>query len=63
MQVGAVPGVTFPIEAADLLAAGSQQLLPLGRVPPLMLVGDAARRWALQRCGPPDLPLHLSPFV
>mmetsp|Transcript_29962 Transcript_29962/g.84525 ORF Transcript_29962/g.84525 Transcript_29962/m.84525 type:complete len:466 (+) Transcript_29962:124-1521(+) len=47
--VGAVPGVAFPIEVADLLAAGSQELLPLGRVPPLMLVGDAARRWAFQK--------------
>ena len=47
--VGAAPGIKNPIAAAAaLLYKGRQGLMPLGRVPPLMLVGEGARRWCEQ---------------
>jgi taspase (threonine aspartase 1) len=46
-SVGAAPGISNPIAAADRLRAQAQQgLMSLGRVPPLMLVGEGARRFA-----------------
>ena len=45
--VGAAPGVRNPVAvAAALLAHGRRGLMPLGRIPPLFLAGDGARRWA-----------------
>lgn len=46
--VGGVGGVKNPIEIAADLARRQEEtpLLPLGRIPPLMLVGDGAREWA-----------------
>ncbi|KAL5718582.1 hypothetical protein ACHQM5_011469 [Ranunculus cassubicifolius] len=45
--VGAVPGVRNPIEIATLLA--KEQMMGsslLGRIPPMFLVGEGARKWA-----------------
>ena len=45
--VGAAPGVRNPIAVASaLLSHGRRGLMPLGRIPPLFLAGDGARRWA-----------------
>lgn len=58
--VGAVEGVVNPIQVAyALLKESSQGCLPLGRVPPLVLVGDGACLWCKQHqlatCPPEDL--------
>lgn len=42
--VGAAPGTKNPIEVAARLAADSRQPLSCGRVRPMVLAGDAARR-------------------
>ncbi|CAM6101609.1 unnamed protein product [Calypogeia fissa] len=48
--VGAAPGIKNAIKAAELLAKESLGApLPLGRIPPIFLVGDGARDWALRR--------------
>uniref|UniRef100_A0A383V1S9 Uncharacterized protein n=1 Tax=Tetradesmus obliquus TaxID=3088 RepID=A0A383V1S9_TETOB len=47
--VGAVPGVDHPIAAAHRLAELSRQPLPCGLVRPTLLVGDAARSWAVSQ--------------
>jgi len=45
--VGAVPGVQNAIDVALLLAKQSLLgSLPLGRIPPVFLVGEGARDWA-----------------
>lgn len=44
--VGATTGIKNPILAAKKLADDSTQLLPLGRVPPIMLTGQGASDWA-----------------
>lgn len=44
--VGATTGIKNPILAAKKLADESTQLLPLGRVPPIMLTGQGASDWA-----------------
>lgn len=58
--VGAVEGVVNPIQVANaLLKESAQGSLPLGRVPPLVLVGDGASLWAkqhqLETCSAEDL--------
>lgn len=45
--VGAVPGIHYPIQAAKKLAVDSKTPLPHGLIRPMMLVGDAARCWAI----------------
>ncbi|CAM6026328.1 unnamed protein product [Sphagnum balticum] len=45
--VGALPGVRNPIDVALLLAKKSLCVSPLGRIPPIFLVGEGAREWAL----------------
>ncbi|KAL2613956.1 hypothetical protein R1flu_025648 [Riccia fluitans] len=48
--VGAAPGISNAIEVAAALAKQSQGgLLPLGRIPPVFLVGDGVRDWALKQ--------------
>ena len=48
--VGAAPGIRNPVDAAAaLLAHARRGLMPLGRIPPLFLAGDGARRWAAGR--------------
>ncbi|KAK9836208.1 hypothetical protein WJX84_001344 [Apatococcus fuscideae] len=47
--VGTVPGVRNPGLAACLLAQQTMQPLAAGRVRPMFLAGDGARRWALQQ--------------
>ena len=49
--VGAVSGVSNPVEVAEDLLRHHQQhaLLPLGRIPPLLLVGEGATQWARNR--------------
>ena len=42
-------GLRSPVEVAACLAAESRQGMPAGRVRPMMLAGDGARRWALAR--------------
>jgi len=46
--VGAVVGVKNPIEAASSVLRHHQQhpLMPLGRIPPFLLVGEGATLWA-----------------
>jgi len=47
--VGAMPGIKNPILVAKLLVREQQKgLLPLGRVPPGLLVGEGARNWAVR---------------
>lgn len=47
--VGAMPGIKNPIAVARMLAQEqSKGLLPLGRVPPIFMVGDGARDWAVR---------------
>lgn len=47
--VGAVPGVRNAIDVAMQLAKESRKgTLPLGRTPPVFLVGDGAREWAIR---------------
>ncbi|GBF97541.1 hypothetical protein Rsub_10142 [Raphidocelis subcapitata] len=47
--VGAAPGLRHPAAAAARMAEESRVPLPLGLVRPMLLAGDAARRWALSR--------------
>jgi len=49
--VGAVSGVCNPVEVAEDLLRHHQQhtLLTLGRIPPLLLVGEGAAQWARKR--------------
>jgi taspase (threonine aspartase 1) len=51
--VAALPGVRNPVRAAAelLVAARAGAVPPLMRLPPALLVGDAARVWALQKLG------------
>ncbi len=45
--VGAVPGIKNPIMVAKrLMDEQNKGLLPLGRVPPMFMVGEGARDWA-----------------
>ncbi len=45
--VGAVPGIKNPVQVARLLVQEQTKgLLPLGRVPPIFMVGEGARDWA-----------------
>lgn len=44
--VGAVSGILNPIEAAHRLAQNRKKPLALGRVPPMLLVGQGAWQWA-----------------
>ncbi len=45
--VGAMPGVKNPILVAkQLVVEQNKGLLPLGRVPPMFMVGEGAREWA-----------------
>ena len=45
-SIAAAPGVESPIRVAVEVAMRSRSRLSLGRVPPIMLAGDAVRRWA-----------------
>ena len=48
-SVGAMPGIKNPIKVAGLLIKEQTRgLLPLGRVPPVFLVGDGATTWAVK---------------
>ncbi|CEG75601.1 hypothetical protein RMATCC62417_10615 [Rhizopus microsporus] len=48
--VGAVSGIKNPIMTAkQLVFEGKDGLLPLGRMPPMLLVGQGAREWAKAR--------------
>ncbi|KAI9311161.1 threonine aspartase 1-like protein [Dichotomocladium elegans] len=47
--VGAAGGIKNPILAAKQMAEESTGLLPLGRVPPMLLTGQGASDWAKQR--------------
>ncbi|XP_017234751.1 putative threonine aspartase isoform X1 [Daucus carota subsp. sativus] len=48
--VGSVPGVRNPIQIAALLAREQMSgSLLLGRIPPMFLVGEGARKWAQSR--------------
>eukprot|EP00731_Ephydatia_muelleri_P016851 Em0009g1275a len=48
--VGATEGIAHPIEVAlRLKQSGERGPLPLGRIPPLLLVGQGARLWAGQQ--------------
>lgn len=45
--VGAMPAIKNPIQVAKLLLQEQNKgLLPLGRVPPIFMVGDGAKEWA-----------------
>jgi taspase (threonine aspartase 1) len=44
---GWATGVRNPIDVALLLAKKSLCVSPLGRIPPIFLVGEGAREWAL----------------
>ena len=46
--IAAAPGIQNPIAAATRLALDSREPLSHGRVRPLMLAGDAARKWAVK---------------
>jgi taspase (threonine aspartase 1) len=47
--VGAMPGIRNPVKVARLLVNEQEKgLLPLGRVPPGLLVGEGARNWAVR---------------
>ncbi|BFI40377.1 taspase, threonine aspartase, 1 [Marchantia polymorpha subsp. ruderalis] len=47
--VGAAPGIKNPVEVAAMLAKQSLAgPLPLGRIPPIFLVGHGAREWAIK---------------
>ncbi len=47
--VGAMPGIRNPVEVARLLVREQTKgLLPLGRVPPIFMVGEGARDWAVR---------------
>lgn len=46
-SVGAVSGIRNPIKAAHRLAQNRKKPMALGRVPPMLLVGEGARRWAV----------------
>lgn len=48
--IGAAPGIRNPVAAACRLALDSREPLSHGRVRPVMLAGDAVRKWAI-RCG------------
>lgn len=47
--VAAAPGLVNPIRVATELALQSKTVLPLGRVPPVMLAGHGARLWASEQ--------------
>ena len=47
--VAAAPGLVNPIRVATELALQSDKVLPLGRVPPVMLAGHGARLWASEQ--------------
>ncbi|KAK9821428.1 hypothetical protein WJX81_004362 [Elliptochloris bilobata] len=47
--VGAASGLRNAVAVAACLAAETRERLPAGRVHPMMLAGDGARRWALAR--------------
>ena len=47
--VAAAPGLVNPIRVATEIALQSQNVLPLGRVPPVMLAGHGARLWAAEQ--------------
>lgn len=47
--VGALPGIKNPIVVARELLASSKEKPPCGLVPPMLLVGSAAKSWALER--------------
>lgn len=60
--VGAVSGVRSPITLAHaIMTAERKGRLPLGRVPPMFLVGEGARRWGLAHGVEGVLPLPSSP--
>ena len=42
-------GLRSPVDVAARMAAESRESTPAGRVRPMMLAGDGARRWALAR--------------
>eukprot|EP00210_Caulerpa_lentillifera_P001571 g1509.t1 len=47
--IGAAPGVQNPINSAALIAKLSTEPLPFGRVRPIFLAGDGARKWSLNQ--------------
>ena len=49
LDLNLIAGLRSPVGVAARLAAESRESMPAGRVRPMLLAGDGARRWALAR--------------